>query len=77
MAGGAIFASVYKVPSPLNTVPWITLAWAGVGVLILLYLVGTRSFRLSATAAGAVPVEPDMTVDIREVPEEPPAPVMP
>ena len=78
VAGGAIFASVYKVPSPLNTVPWITLGWAGVGVLILLYLVGTRNFRLSAAAAGAVPVESDMVVDVREVPsEEPPAPVVP
>lgn len=74
VAGGAIYASIYKVPSPLNTVPWITLAWAAVGVLILVYLVGTRKFRLSATAAGAVDVDADMQAEYRRGPGEPVAP---
>jgi amino acid transporter len=53
ISGGAIFASVYKVPSPFNSVPWIALAWAVVGVLILFSLVSRGRFRLSAAAAGA------------------------
>jgi hypothetical protein len=63
VAGGAIFASVYKVPSPLNTVPWFTVGWAAIGVLILLFLVGTRKFRLSAQAAGAVGTAPDVAAE--------------
>lgn len=51
---GAIFASVYKVPSPFNTVYWFLLGWAVIGVVILLALVGQGKFRLSAQAAGAV-----------------------
>lgn len=51
---GAIFASIYKVPSPFNTVYWFLLGWAVIGVVILLALVGRGKFRLSAQAAGAV-----------------------
>jgi len=52
---GAIWASIYKVPSPFNSVPWYLLGWGAIGVLILIVLVARRRFRLSAQAAGAVP----------------------
>jgi amino acid transporter len=77
VAGGAVYASVYHVPSPLNWVPWITLAWAAIGVIILLALVGTKNFRQSATAAGAVEVTPDMATAAGRPPGEPVPPLVP
>ena len=54
ISGSAIFASVYKVPSPFNTVYWVLLGWAAVGIIILVALVGQGKFRLAAQAAGAI-----------------------
>jgi amino acid transporter len=63
VSGGAIFASVYKVPSPFNSVPWIALGWAGIGVVILFMLVSRGRFRLSAAAAGAVGPVPEVSME--------------
>lgn len=54
ITGLAIYSAVYKVPEPFNTVTIWFLGWAAVGVLILVALLATRRFRLSAQAAGAV-----------------------
>jgi len=54
ISGSAIFASVYKVPSPFNTVYWVLIVWAVIGLVILSVLVGQKKFRLSAQGAGAI-----------------------
>jgi amino acid transporter len=54
ISGLAIFSAVYKVPSPFNTVYWVLIGWAIIGILILVSLVGQGKFRLSAQGAGAI-----------------------
>jgi amino acid transporter len=57
ITGLAIYSAVYKVPSPNNSVSWVFLIWAALGVVILFVLLGTGNFRTSAAAAGALDVD--------------------